>query len=174
MTSYARYRYGSDIWDKRQAATSPSRFLFSAAFKHHAGVSINEHYKETFDYLKNEWEKQDTGVVVPSYSSPKVKKYTSYRYPQLLNDSTIIAVKSSLDDLNYLVLLTDGKEKRLTYIGRINSRLHIRNGHVYWTEIVPGIRWTHENYSVLKRYDPEEKRILNTYSPPTLSGSCNR
>ena len=61
--------------------------------------------------------------------------------------------------MNYLVLLTDGKEERLTYIGRINSRLHIRNGHVYWTEIVPGIRWTHENYSVLKRYDPEEKSI---------------
>lgn len=159
MTSYARYRYGSDIWDKTTSRYISVPFLFSAAFKHHADVSINEHYKETFDYLKNEWEKQDTGVVVPSYSSPKVKKYTSYRYPQLLNDSTIIAVKSSLDDLNNLVLLTDGKEKRLTYIGRINSRLHIRNGHVYWTEIVPGIRWTHENYSVLKRYDPEEKRI---------------
>ena len=159
MTSYARYRYGSDIWDKTTSRYISVPFLFSAAFKHHAGVSINEHYKETFDYLKNEWEKQDTGVVVPSYSSPEVKKYTSYRYPQLLNDSTIIAVKSGLDDLNYLVLLTDGKEKRLTYIGRINSRLHIRNGHVYWTEIVPGIRWTHENYSVLKRYDPEEKRI---------------
>ena len=159
MPSYARYRYGSDIWDKTTSRYISVPFLFSAAFKHHAGVSINEHYKETFDYLKNEWEKQDTGVVVPSYSSPEAKKYTSYRYPQLLNDSTIIAVKSSLDDLNYLVLLTDGKEERLTYIGRINSRLHIRNGHVYWTEIVPGIRWTHENYSVLKRYDPEEKRI---------------
>lgn len=159
LTSYARYRHGSDIWDKTTSRYVSVPFLFSSAFKHHSGVSVDEHFKETFDYLKGEWIKQDTGVIVPSYSSPEVKKYASYRYPQLLDDSTTLVVKSSLNDLNALVSLSGGKEKRLTYIGRINSRLHLRNGRVYWTEIVPGLRWTHENYSVLKRYDMATGRI---------------
>lgn len=159
LTSYARYRYGSDIWDKTTSRYVSVPFLFSSAFKHHTGVSVDQHYKETFDYLRNEWEKQDTSVLVPSYLSPANKRYTSYRYPQLLNDSSIIVVKSGLHDLNSLVLLTNGKEKRLSYIGRINSRLNLRNGQVYWSEIVPGLRWTHENYSVLKRYDPATGRI---------------
>lgn len=159
LTSYARYRYGSDIWDKTTSRYVSVPFLFSSAFKHHSGSSVETLYKETFDFLKDGWMKQDTAVLMPSYLSPSVKKYTSYRYPQLLNDSTIIAVKSGLHDLNSLVMLSGGKEKHLTYISRINSRLILRNGHVYWTEIVPGLRWTHENYSVLKRYDTETGRI---------------
>lgn len=159
MTAYARYRYGGDIWDKTTSRYVSVPFLFSSAFKHHAGISVVNLYKETFDFLKNEWIKQDTAVLVPSYLSQEVKRYTSYRYPQALNDSTVIVVKSGLHDLNSLVMLTNGKEKRLSYIGRINSRLNLRNGRVYWTEIVPGIRWTHENYSVLKQYDLEQGRI---------------
>lgn len=159
MTAYARYRYGSDIWDKTTSRYVSVPFFFSSAFKHHAGTSVENLYKETFDFLRDEWEKQDTALLAPSYLSPEVKSYTSYRYPQVLNDSTVIAVKSGLKELNSLVMLTNGKEKRLSYLGRINSRLNLRNGRVYWTEVVPGLRWTHENYSVLKQYDLEQRRI---------------
>ena len=71
----------------------------------------------------------------------------------------MVAVKSGLKDINSLVTIVHGKEKRLSYIGSINSRLDYRNGKIYWTEIVPGLRWTHENYSVLKCYDLKEGRI---------------
>lgn len=175
MTAYARYRYGSDIWDKTTSRYVSVPFLFSNAFKHCAGTSIENLYKETFNFLKKEWIKQDTAVLVPSYLSQDVKRYTSYRYPQALNDSTVIVVKSGLQDLNSLVMLTNGKEKRLSYIGRINSRLSLRNGRVYWTEIVPGIRWTHENYSVLKQYDLEQGRITTlTPGQRYLAPSINR
>lgn len=173
MTAYARYRYGGDIWDKTTSRYVSVPFFFSSAFKHHTGSRIENLYKETFDFLRKEWEKMDTHVLTPSYLSPDVKRYTSYRYPQVLNDSAVIAVKSSLQELNSLVVLTKGQEKQLTYIGRINSRLHLRNGYAYWTEIVPGLRWTHENYSVLKQYDLENNRITTLtpgqrYLAPTL------
>lgn len=155
LTSYARYRYGADIWDK-----TTSRYvklpLFSAAFKRYAGSSIEDLYKQTFTFLREEWVKQDSGVIAPGYLSPSVKKYTSYRYPQIVNDSTVIAVKSGLQDINSLVELTNGEEKRLTYIGSINSRLHLCNNRLYWTEIVPSIRWEQESYSVLKSYDLDQ------------------
>lgn len=164
MTAYARYRYGSDIWDKTTSRYVSVPFLFSSAFKHHTESSIEKLYKETFDFLGEEWKRQDTAVVVPAYLSPEVKNYTSYRYPQVLNDSTVIALKSGLKDLNSLVKLTDGHEERLSYVGRVNSRLHLRGERIYWTEIVPSIRWTHENYSELKQYDLKEDRI-STLTP---------
>ncbi|MCS2958943.1 hypothetical protein NXX53_21965 [Bacteroides salyersiae] len=122
-------------------------------------ASFKRLYQDTFDYLRKEWEQQDTCSLVPSYHSPDKKDYTSYRYPCPVDDSTVVAVKSGLKDINALVTIVHGKEKRLSYIGSINSRLDYRNGKIYWTEIVPGLRWTHENYSVLKCYDLKEGRI---------------
>lgn len=162
ITSFARHRFGADIWDKTTTRYVDRFFsipMFSNAFKHNAGISIDELYGETFGFLRNEWAKMDTGVVVPDYLSPLPKRYASYRYPQALNDSTVIAVKSGLEDINSLVSVTNGKEKRLCYLGSINSRLALAGNRVYWTEIVPGLRWTHENYSVLKQYDLETDRV---------------
>ena len=81
------------------------------------------------------------------------RNYTSYRYPQPINDSIVIAVKSGLKDINSLVIINNGREKHLDYIGSINSRLSYRNGRVYWSELVPGLRWTHQNYSIIKYYE---------------------
>ena len=158
MASYARQRYGADIWDK-----STSRYvrnlLFEGSFKHYTGSSFKRLQHDTFDFLRKEWEKQDTCTLVPDYLSSTSKTYTSYRYPQSINDSVIIAVKSGLKDINSLVAISNGKEKHLSYIGSINSRLNFRNNRIYWSELVPGLRWTHENYSVLKYYDLDKKQI---------------
>lgn len=158
LASFARQRYGADIWDKT-TSRYVHNFLFSNSFKHYTGKSINGLYDETFAFLRHEWEKLDTGIVTPSYLSPDHQRSTSYRYPQALNDSVVIALKSGLKDINSLITITHGKERKLCYIGNINSRLNLRNGRIYWTERVPGIRWTHENYSVLKYYDLSEDRI---------------
>lgn len=158
LTSYARQRYGADVWDKTTSRYARN-FYFPKSFKKTTGSSIKGLYHDTYDYLRKEWEKQDTANLTPAYHSPVAKSYTSYRYPQAVNDSVIIAVKSGLKDINALVTLVNGKEKRLTYIGNLNSRLTLRNNRIYWTEIVSGLRWTHENYSVLKCYDLNSKRL---------------
>lgn len=159
MASYARQRYGAYIWDKTTSRYTRN-LLFAGSFKHFTGSGISRLYDDTFDYLRKEWEKLDSNALPPTYLSPEAKSYTTYRYPQVLNDSTVIVLKSSLKDINSLVSISNGKEQRLTYIGSINSRLSLNNGCIYWTEITPGIRWAHENYSVLKRYDLSTGRII--------------
>lgn len=163
LSTYARYRYGADIWDKTTSRYTRTLF-FSGSFKHYTGSSIKRLYDDTYSFLKDEWEKLDTTVVVGNYLSPTARSYTSYRYPQALNDSTVIVLKSGLKDLNALVSITNGKEKRLSYIGNIDSRITLRNGRIYWSEKVPGLRWTHENYAVLKCYDLNKDR-LSTLTP---------
>ena len=78
MTSYARQRYGSDIWDKSTTRYT-SNILFEGSFKHYTGSSFKRLYHDTFDFLREGWEKQDTAVIVPAYLSPDNKTYTSYR-----------------------------------------------------------------------------------------------
>lgn len=174
MTSFARYKYGADIWD-RTTSRYVRNILFAGSFKHFTGSGVKRLYHDTFDYLKEEWQKLDSASLAPSYLSPEAKAYTSYRYPQALNDSVVIAVKSGLKDVNSLVCLTHGQEKRLGYIGNINSRINLHDTRIYWTENTPGIRWTHQNYSELKCYDLTTDRIT-TLTPRQryLSPSIDR
>ncbi|MDR2969653.1 MAG: hypothetical protein LBV32_08635 [Tannerellaceae bacterium] len=156
LTSFAKYKYGSDIWD-RITTRYISRFLhlppFPKAIKHHTGRNVSGLFDDTFEFLRDEWTALDSGHIVPDYVSQTPRQYTSYRYPQAIDDTTFIAVKSSLHEINSLVMFINGKEKHLAWLGNINSRLNLHNGRVYWTENVSGIRWTHENYSEIKQYD---------------------
>jgi hypothetical protein len=162
LTSFARYAYGADIWDK-----TTSRYVnhpvslppFSNAFRHHTGIGFDRLFKETFAFLGDEWKSRDTGYISPLYHSPETRQYTSYKYPQVWNDSTVIAVRSGLSDIQSLVAITAGREKRLAYTGSLNSRIFMHHDRVYWMERIPGIRWEHENHSVIKYYDLVSNRI---------------
>lgn len=156
LTSFAKYKYGSDIWDKITTRYI-SHFLhlppFPKAIKHHTGDNVDGLFDKTFEFLQKEWETLDSGHIVPDYISSPPRQYTSYRYPQAINDTTLVAVKSSLHDINSLVMFTNGKEKHLAWLGSINSRLNLQGNRIYWSENVSGLRWTHENYSEIKQYD---------------------
>ncbi|MDR1879925.1 MAG: hypothetical protein LBQ78_03245, partial [Tannerellaceae bacterium] len=162
MTSFAKYRYGAGIWDQVTSRYVNRFYLlppFPNAIKHHTKASVDRLFDKTFTFLKEEWEKQGTDFRTPDYLSPATRRYRSYLYPQAVDDSTILAVASGLHDINALVMLKGGQEKRLGYVGSISSRLAVGKGRVYWSENVPGIRWTHENYAVVKYYDLASKRI---------------
>jgi len=181
LTSFAKYKYGGDIWDKI-TTRYVSRFFhlppFPKAIKYHTGDNVDGLFNKTFAFLKDEWEKLDAGST-PGYISPTMKNYTSYRYPQSLNESTVIAVKSNLSDINALVKIEQGREERLTYIGTINSRLSLSKNRIYWSESVSGLRWTHENYSEVKYYDLQTGHIVNLtprkrYLAPSVNEKGNR
>ncbi len=161
MTAYARYAYGADIWDKvtdrytRRILHLPP---FSKALKKFTGLkNTSALFDETFAFLRTEWEEQDRVnrpfTPVDYISKPVSKGYNSYQYARIINDSTVIALRTALDDLSALVLLTREGEKRLTYITNSNSPLQYAAGRVYWSEYVSGLRWTHENHSVVRYYD---------------------
>ncbi len=169
LTSFARHRYGADIWDKT-TTRYVRRFwaipMFGNALKHYAGVGVDGLYKETFRFLHGEWAARDTAAVAaPAYLSPASKRYVSYRYPQAVDDTTVVAVRQSLGDITSLVALSsDGKERRLCYMGSLSSRPTYAEGRIYWTEIIPGLRYTHDNHSVVKQYDMATHR-LTTLTP---------
>jgi hypothetical protein len=165
LTAYARRQFGEDVWDRvidryaRRIAIPP----FGKALRHVTGVTPRQLFNQTFTFLEKEWKAQDAvwqqSGSRPDYLSPAGGHYNAYRYPQALNDSVIIAVRSNYRDLTALVKIAGGKEERLAYLGNINSRIVLNNNRVYWTEYMPGRRWTHLNYSALKSYDLGTGRI---------------
>ena len=167
MTAFARKEYGADIWDK-----ATSRYvghwwqipMFGNALKHYAGVGTDGLYEGTFGYLRREWEKADSMGCAPKFLSPTPKRYTTYRYPQAMKEGVVVAVKQSLDDISSLVALRDGREEKLCHLGTMHSRLSKGGGKVFWLEIVPGLRHTQENHTVVKSFDMQTRR-LTTASP---------
>lgn len=173
LTAYARYQYGANVWDKVTSRYADRIFNlppFSNALKHHTGVRPKELYKQTFSFLNEEWEVkekeyQQSGFS-PTYLSPAKKEHTSYKHPIQWNDSTIIAVKSNLSNLNALVSITNNKESHIKYIGSINSPITTSNKRIYWSEYVSGTRWAHQNYSVIKYLDFNAKNLqVKTLTP---------
>jgi hypothetical protein len=151
MTSYARLNYGADVWNKVWDDMNCSLF-YPVALKKNTGLTPVKLFKSTFESLKEEWdsltpENPDSLTVI----SPKRKRYTSYNCPQE-TEYGIIGLKTGLSDIPAIVLIdSPGKDRHLTYVGNINSKLVHNNGFVYWTEYIPGLRWKHKNYSVVKR-----------------------
>lgn len=182
LTAFARHQYGADIWD-RVISRYADRILnippFTSSLKHHTGISPKQLHRQTFDFLKQEWdEKEKEYRAVGMQTSPLSELpngYTAYKYPQAVNESTIIAVKSDLKDINSLVSITNGEEKRICYLGSINSRISLSQNRIYWSEYVSGTRWTHLNHSVVKYFDRETGKI-ETLTPRQryLSPTINR
>jgi len=165
MTAFARHQYGADVWNKvtdRYAKRIYAVPPFSNALKHYTGVRTGGLFHQTFEFLKQEWDQLNAlnGEQTPvQYWSPRNSSYTSYRYPQPLNEGEVIAVKSGLKDIHSLVLLRDGQESHLCYIGSLNSRINLAQNRIYWSEYVAGLRWTHQNSSVVKYYDLETGKV---------------
>jgi hypothetical protein len=163
MTSYARLNYGADVWNRVWDDMNRS-LLYPIALKKNTGLTSIKLFHSTFESLKKEWdaltpENPDSLTVI----SPKRKQYTSYNYP-LETEDGIICLKTSLSDIPAIVLIDSlGGERRLTYVGAINSRLAFDNGSVFWSEYLPGARWQHENYSVVKQLDLRT-RLVKTIS----------
>ncbi|MCD8165340.1 MAG: hypothetical protein LUE93_03970 [Bacteroides sp.] len=171
MTAYARYQYGVDIWD-RTTHRYTRRFFrfppFSNAFKHYSGTNTSGLFKETFEFLGEEWSRQEeeyreyirkNPAVVPAHLSPLPRRYASYKYPQYLDKERVVAVKSSYEDINSVVMLRDGQEEHIAYLGVLDGRPVLRGNTLYWCENVSGLRWTHRNYIALKKMDVTTGKI---------------
>lgn len=181
LTAYARYKYGADYWDKVTSRYVDRIFNippFSNAMKHHGGAAPKQMYKDVFNFLKEDWSAQEEvfrqSGFKPTILSPPISRYASYQYPQQLDESTVIAVKSNYKELTSLVKITDESEDRLCFLGNINSRISLVDNRIYWSEYVSGIRWTHQNYSVVKYFDLETgKTHILTPRKRYLSPSVN-
>ncbi|MDR2066197.1 MAG: hypothetical protein LBP85_10905 [Prevotellaceae bacterium] len=162
QTSYARKRFGMDVWEKTlERAQTKSVPFFGRGFRKITNISLKQLQTESFEYLKKSWEaenrKPDENV---NYITGDEKNYTKYLYPYFIDDENVIAVKHNLKTVPSLVAIDkNSNEKHLADIGYYYGRIYFSDNKIYWIENIQDIRWTAKSSNTVRFYDLTSKQI---------------
>ncbi len=175
MVSYLRQRTGNpDVWKNVTARAWNAPFIpftFSSAIKKECGLYVKDLYKEMALDFQKKWKDQLDTLKLTSFEqiNPRTSKaYTDYLYPQELEDGSVLVMKSGIGNIEQLVSIANGKEKKVFTPGMINSSgmLSVTNSRVVWNEYRYDPRWRVRTYSVIMGYDlvDRKKRMISRNS----------
>jgi hypothetical protein len=164
MTSYLKAHYGPDVWAKAldQYYRFPFYpFSFSNGIRRTTGLTVEQVYSRSMAEVDSLWRAQQRAQppVTPVRELRQAgegKVFTQYQYPQYVNDSTVLALKTSLADIPTLVLLSrHGPEQKLFVPGPLNipEMLSVNGGKAVWPEFQQHARWGQRIASELKVLD---------------------
>ena len=162
IVSNIRNKSGGDVWGKvlHHIARNPLGLnSLSRGLKLATGKNQDQHYLEIMQNLKssnpfNFNQQGDTsGIERNAVKTSKV--YTSYRYPYFTDDSSLVALKTSIDKIPRIVLIDKySNEKKLILPGEIKEEsLSFADGKVIWIETKPDLRWRHKERSLVRLMD---------------------
>ncbi len=188
LVSYTRKVYGADAWDKALSYTARLPFMvvpFSHGLHHSTGYGKVKLYKRNTGELKALWKKQyDEITYTPFDGITRPRKYfTNYKNAAFLDDTTLIAERSSIDDITRIVTihLGTGKEKVLFTPGTnyLDDNLSTDRTTITWSELTFDPRWALRDYTVIKYFDTREKKIRqltsrSRYFVPVISPDGSR
>ncbi len=170
MTSYAKTHYGPDVWSRvlNEYYRFPFYpFSFSNGLRRTTGLRVEDLYQRTMRELDSTWRAEQAARLAPTpvrelAGQAATRVFTQYQYPQYVNDSTLLALKSGLGHIPQLVLLgRHGREKRVFTLGPINipQMLSVGGGKAVWPEFRQSPRWGQKMFSELKVLDLKTGRV---------------
>lgn len=176
LASFGRELYGKDIWAYMLENVGRNFWkiqTFGHSQKKGFNIKTQRLYNQMMDTLSKRWEEEDRKNIETRDSLTHIKKlgklkryYTNYSSPKQINDSTIIAIKTSNFKPSKLVSLTLNDEEDILSPGRIlHSYIDAKDNHLLWSELKSHYRWEHENYSDIFEYNIETK----TYNQITFN-----
>jgi len=174
-----RSRYGSNSWAKvlDHVAHNPlSMNAFSAGLKGLTGMNYNKLYETIFSELKNKWESSDLALEKTNFEllTKEQPGYISYRYPFPINDSTVFAVRYSMDELTRFVEIgTNGRQKVLFTPGNLFEE-SITYGHnkIFWIESLSDVRWAHREFSLLRMLNLTNGELIEKKYQEKIYAPC--
>jgi len=183
IVGQARKTYGPEIWNEALDRTAKYPFMvvpFSFGIHNVSDLTKTKLYKKTLKELGSEWQAQADSMKYTSFrfiTIPDKRNYTLYTHPLFLNDSTILADKSCIDDIDRFVLIDrkTGKEKILLTPGsHVSWTVSISEDLLVWSEQEPDPRWQNKDYAEIKMYNFRTGRIRDLthetrYFAPILS-----
>ena len=159
MTTFARRKFGEDIWQKTLDNSVRYKWFFplSSSLRKYTGYRSPQLYKAAMSELDSIWKVQDQQIEESKYtqiSPAEPKKYTQYRNPQYIDEDTWVVEKTSLDQIRtYFTIDRSGKEEKLFAPGfnyRFNNTLSASNEKLVWTETTFDLRWGAKDFSIIK------------------------
>ncbi len=175
MVSYLRKKTKDpEIWSKITARAWNTPFIpftFSSALRRETGLYVRDLYDEMAADLKKNWKDQLDTLSISAFehvNTRSSKVFTNYLYPHQVEDGSILAMKSGIGNIEELVTIANGKERKVYTPGMINSSgmLSVANSRVVWNEYRYDPRWRVRTYSVIMGYDLGDKsnRVISRNS----------
>ncbi|MFK7948897.1 MAG: hypothetical protein AB8G11_14990 [Saprospiraceae bacterium] len=174
MCNYTRNQFGTEIWSEilkdAGAYRYPWLYPFSFSLKRNAGFHVHKIYQQSYDSLQTQWQEElKTLALTPTkpVTEKDKKTVTNYRYSQVLDDGSLIVLKSSYKETPAIYKITNNEERKITDVGfATESFLSENNNQLAWTEYSVDTRRANVNYSDVVTYDLStgEKKYLTTES----------
>ncbi len=173
LVAFSRIKYGANVWSPvlNQVARHPYSVVpFTWGIKKATGSNSNMLYSNTMEFLEKEWTQQldNTKISNVIHVAPKNKLYASYNNIFYLNENTVIAYKSGLEDIGRIVSIDrNGTERIIFTPGRaFPGSFSYNAGKLVWNEYRRDPRWEQRSYSEILIYD-----IKNDSKEKITSGS---
>lgn len=176
LVSHARNKYGKDIWGKSLNYLGKNWWkLIEFGNMGELHLDYNTIFDETVDSLEKVWVDQDIeylkneGDSIIKQWGNKEQFYCNYKNPIQINDSTILALKTSMYKSQSLVKITNDKEEHLLYVPYLlHSYFDYKDGHILYAQYSPSIRWQQESAADIIEYDLNTKKYRRITSEATL------
>ena len=176
MANYGYLKYGEDFWEKVTRDASAFNGLvypFQRAVKKYSGVDYRTFRKDALAFYS-------TQITKKGGDQQRREPVTSYLFPQVIGQDSLLYLKTSYKQLPGFYLKTKAGEKRIK-LRRISSEdwLSYRNGLVAYTSYSTHPRWSLIDYSDIILLDiatgQEEKLTsMQKYYTPDLSPDASR
>jgi len=186
LTAYARKHFGKNVWSNvlDNVARQPFTFApFDIGLKKSTGLTKVGLYNLSLRNTDSLWQDQARQTSFTKYGSFPIhpdSKYARYKYPHYLNDSTILAERTTLDDISRLVTIRRNSREKVIFTPGLYSsevisvstnpdkhdaivlnkpgaftadNISTNQGLVVWTEKTNDTRWLNRSYSVIKMLD---------------------
>ncbi len=188
LVGQARARYGPELWNTALDRVARYPFMvvpFNSGIRKVTGMWKTKLYKQTLTELDSAWQKQlrATHHTEMRYITKRnSKNYVVYNHPIFINDSTILADKSSMDDVDRFVLIDrkTGSERILLTPGyHISGTTSSGGDYLVWSELESDVRWSNRNYAEIRMYNfktrkQEELTSETRYFAPMICADGSR
>ena len=159
IVSYGRERYGNELWNSALDAVARKPFTitpFNYGIRKISGLNKKGLYNETVANLDTIWGGKQTGDAKYIKFEAKADEYINYLNSFLINDTTVIALKTSFSKRPQIVKIKpSGEEKVLLTTGYIpDNIISCHKGWLAWVEYRPHIRWQTVSYTDVLLYNP--------------------
>jgi hypothetical protein len=186
MVAWSNMQFGEQVWSKvlDNVARKPftiAPFYFKLNKETH--LSKTSLYEQTSDYLHTNWEKENADRKSVASETEKINtqyksNFVSYQFPYQQADGSILALRTSIDDIARIVRINDGREEIIYTIGYFQgSKVCYTEKYIAWEEVQYDMRWEQKSFSVIRILNMEtgKTEVLKSkerhFSPSILAGS---
>jgi len=160
LTAFARKKYNANIWNNTLNYVAKHPFgitSFSRAIKKQTGFNKTKLYYNTLNELDSLWKNQQS---LNTFTDNKEltalpNTYTNYKHPHYINDSTIIAVKTGIDDITRFITIDKQKKEKIIFSPGyfFPETFSVIDNTLVWAEATYDLRWDNRKYSSIKIFN---------------------